>query len=164
MRDENVPADARLTGFEAQLSGLAPTARFDRDRLMFAAGGRAAAARSRHANRLLAGGNVLLAVALAALWLVPQPSRPATTQGIAKVTERVKAARQVDSSDGELPFVAVDGPTNLRLRQRLAADASIRWASEHTESEGGTRGRENTLPEALRVMPRRDLFELSGQL
>ncbi len=167
MHDEPATPDARLTGFEAQLAALTPVARVDRDQLMFAAGERAAIAQSRRAHRLLAGGNALLAAALAVVWIVPQPSQPPAAAIDARTfagrAQRDKAVRQVHSMDGDLPFVAVDGPTNLRLRQKLAADASIRWVGEHSETTGNSTGPGSIPSNDLRVMQRRHV-DWSGQL
>lgn len=81
--------DAALTRFEAQLSGLAPQARLDRDQLLFAAGRRSGARRLRTLHRALLIGNLgwaaLLAFAVALAGRgesalgPPSPSGPATT-------------------------------------------------------------------------------------
>jgi hypothetical protein len=113
-----------LKGFEAQLAALAPRARLDRDRLMFAAGRRAGARPLRIANRLLATASVALAALLAGVVALPRSSseqnvRPEPPRGTGATlaetghddTPALDAARQ--------PLALVDGPTNFRLRQRF---------------------------------------------
>jgi hypothetical protein len=127
MHDDESPnfglTDSHLSAFEATLASLVPQSHFDRDRLMFAAGRRAASRRLRVINRILAGTSLAFA-GFACLALFPRESENSaahrrTNVAIQKSDE--SQARQMplppsSTAPGEQFSVAlVNGPTNQQL-------------------------------------------------
>lgn len=158
MHDELSPGDVRLTGFEAQLAALLPGSRLDRDRLMYAAGQRAGQARSRRTRGLLASGNVLLAAALVALWIVPQRSGKSIATPQAQRTAihgslvSAKAAPRAADDVHEPSLALVEGPTNLRLMQLFAEDPSAEWPGDRDSAASPSAGGDASSPSSSRRM------------
>ena len=113
-----------LNEFEAQLAALAPRARLDRDRLMFAAGRRAGARPLRVANRLLATASVGLAVLVAVVVVLPGLSREPNARQEPPPAARptlAEAANDDVQDEGVTrgSLAALDGPTIFRLRRQF---------------------------------------------
>ncbi len=116
------PASANddLNELERQLAALVPSARVDRDRLMYAAGRRAGQRHLRVTQRWLAVtsagcGAMLAVVVMNPMWAVDREPRPATA--IAKRPEPAAAFQLTAQSDRVLN----DPAASFRLRQQLAA-------------------------------------------
>ena len=113
-----------LNEFEAQLAALAPQARLDRDRLMFAAGRNAGARPLRVANRLLAATSVALAALAAVVVALPRLSRepnvrdePPPAAGATLAEAAGDDAPIEDVTRGSV--AAIDGSTIFRLRRQF---------------------------------------------
>jgi hypothetical protein len=119
------PDDTPLSGLEARLAALAPRATIDRDRVMFAAGRRAAAQRLRRANRVLAATNVLLggllAIVLVPGWMREPVAAPAPTIDRPRLAEDDRSTA-MPRTTADASLALVDGPTNFRLLQLLSGD------------------------------------------
>jgi hypothetical protein len=127
MHDDESPnfglTDPELTAFETALASLAPQSHFDRDRLMFTAGRRAAGRRLRVINRILAGTSLAFA-GFACLSLFPRESENSAAHRRTHVVIQKSDEAQThqmplpnsSSAPGEQFSVAlVDGPTNQQL-------------------------------------------------
>lgn len=137
MHDEPSSHDTELTGLEAELAALAPAARIDRDRLMYAAGQSTATRRLHVTNRILTATNILFGGLLLMLavpaWINEPLAGPASLPvGAPKLVEddrrtSVEQAEAIAPDEHVDKSVALlDGPTNFRLLRLLSTNPNAR--------------------------------------
>lgn len=148
MHDHESPdfglTDPELTAFEATLASLVPQSHFDRDRLMFAAGRRAAGQRLRVINRVLAGTSLTFA-GLACLALFSRESESSIANRRSNVAmqksdeaqlHQVQLPPSSTEAGEEFSVALVDGPTNQQLL-RLWAQNSQSFDRPSEQPPGG---------------------------
>lgn len=172
MHDEPSSHDAELSGLEAQLAGLAPRARLDRDRLMFAAGQHAAARRLRFANRALlatslvsAGMAAMLAITPRAI-VVPPAVPPAVDAPHLAGHAKPAAIAGDETTDGTAgtSVALLDGPTQFRLLQLLSNDPDARIGTRSLGTSPAASDGEASPPSYPRSLLKRYLESTTGRL
>jgi hypothetical protein len=101
--------DPRLIALETRLAALAPAARLDRDRVMFAAGQRIGRRRLRQTQVLLGAASGVCAVLATLVIALPRDGRGRIETPTAEATAPVLADERVPARP------PIDGPTNYRL-------------------------------------------------
>ena len=176
MHDEPTPDDAPLSGLEARLAALVPRAAIDRDRLMFAAGQRAAAHRLRTANRLLTASSLVLGCLVVALVAVPRERnvpiagsepRAAVVQNTAgndRATDGLAADSSAADAGTDTVVAALDPAANFRLLQLLENDPAAILDEVPRQSPPAGRSVEPIQPSYPRALLNRYLERASDQM
>ncbi len=171
MRDTGTPLEPELTQLEAQLAGLAPRSGLNRDRLMFAAGRKAADQRLRKTNRVL----TMATVAFAGLACLPLLSGRSPRQDLTSPTnlanKPIEQAIFVQPRPSPRTLTVGDsGALSIALSQGTPADrAKQPW--EHRDeppiepfADGSALGVDFSLPPTSRALMRRYLESTSERL
>jgi hypothetical protein len=172
MHDSASPHDDELTALEAQLGALAPLARIDRDRLMFAAGQRVGRRRLRLAHALLVATSAICGALLALLVATPAARHdtppgsrpPGDARSVAGAGSQFPGAPDAPDDASVVSAATLEAPTNYRLLRRLSDDLDRRIAYATEPAAADEQDRETRPPPFSRALLKRYLETTPGRL